>query len=193
VDVDADALLAVVVIAGVPPTAECNFPKSLPADATGHSKCTVVNPDGSEGVWTVDYDTSWKLIGQPAYTETKAAPYNRDTCTETPPEGQFQKDSSDSLGRCLHFWADVFQFDANTGPCTFLGHYGSAPHNRNYQFSDAIIRVDGGVRCNLLDPVVEDSLVEVWAVNAGIESYNTTFGGTNTYTVFQLVDIVAYR
>jgi hypothetical protein len=171
------------------PASTCAWPATLiePQRMT----CSVVNADQSEGTWTFTLNTDMSVVG-PVYAETKAAPLTRAKCTETPPEGQFQKDSTQWIGRCLHFYANVFQFDANTGPCSFLGHYGSSPHGYNFEFSDAIIRVDGGDRCNLLGPIVQDSLVEAWAVDSGIESYETTIGGTNTYTVFDLVDIVAY-
>lgn len=122
-------------------------------------------------------------------------PLTRQDCTATPEQLQFQKDSLATQGLCLHFWAYVFQFDANTGPCAFLGYYGSGPQNRNYKFSDAIIRVEGNAytNCGLMGPVVDGSFVEVWAVNDGNESYDTTAGGSNTYTKFSLVDIAVYR
>lgn len=131
--------------------------------------------------------------GKHGRVETKARPLIRTDCTATPPDGQFQKDSTAWTGQCLHFWAYVFQFDANTGPCSFLGNYGSTAYRYGYKFSGAIIRVDGGQRCDLLGPVVEGDMIEIWAVASGVESYSTTIGGTNTYTVFQLVDVTVYR
>lgn len=111
-----------------------------------------------------------------------------------PPEGVFSKDSGSTTGRCLHFYASVFQFDANTGPCTFLGNYGSTPHEYSYLFSGGIISVRASPeQCPKMGPVVEDDIVEIWAVNEGIESYETTIGGSNTYTVFEVVDIVKLR
>ena len=76
--------------------------------------------------------------------------------------------------------------------CSFLGHYGSSPHDNFLDFSDAIVRVDGGMLCGFLDPIVQDDLVDVWAKNVGVESYTTTIGGSNAYTVMELVDIVRY-
>lgn len=137
-------------------------------------------------------------------TTTTQPPLTREACMETPPEGVFGKDAGAYVGRCLHFWSNVFQFDANTGPCSFLGKYGSGAYNRWYDFGDAIVRIDGerdgevlppGVprgTCNLLTPIVEDDLVEVWAVAESVESYSTTAGGSNTYTVFKIIDIVKY-
>jgi len=144
----------------------------------------------------------------PPTTTTTAPPTTREQCTETPPEKVFVKDSRSSEGRCLHFWAYVFQFDQNTGPCAFLGNYGEAPHGRNYEFGDAIIRVEGlddgplplpstgivlpGNTCPLLTPIVEGDLVEIWAINVSTDSYDTVSGGSNTYTLFAIVDIVKY-
>lgn len=137
-------------------------------------------------------------------TTTSLPPLTREACLETPPEGVFAKDSGAYVGRCLHFWAYVFQFDANTGPCSFLGRYGSGAYNDWYDFGEAIVRVDGerdggalppGVprgTCDLLTPIVADDLVEVWAVAESVDSYSTTGGGSNTYTVFKIVDIVKY-
>ena len=182
--------------AGVPAEAICpTWPTLMPPNGTRNISCTIVNPDLSEGTWafTLNADIS---VSPPAYTETKAAPpppLTRDQCVDTPEQGQFQKDSRAYLGQCLHFWASVFQFDANTGPCSFLASYGSAPHDRNYEFGDGIVRIDGGImNCGLLGPVVDDSLVEVWAKALDVESYSTTIGGTNTYTVFEVVDIAVY-
>jgi hypothetical protein len=131
----------------------------------------------------------------PPTTLPAPPPLTRQDCTATPEQLQFQKNSLATQGLCLHFWAYVFQFDANTGPCAFLGYYGSGPHNRNYNFSDAIIQVEGNAytNCGLLGPVVDGSFIEVWAVNDGTESYDTTAGGSNTYTKFSLVDIAVYR
>lgn len=190
--IDKGAVYAVANANGLPPNTSCPMPETMKQGTTAFVVCAIVNPDKSAGVWafTLQADST---IFDLKYTQTKAAPPTRATCTVTPPEGQFQKDSTATKGQCLHFWATVFQFDANTGPCSFLGDYGSSPHRRNYEFSDAIIRVDGGASCALLGPVVEDSLIEVWAVNTGVESYDTTAGGSNTYTTFDLVDVVVYK
>ena len=134
--------------AGLPGGLTCAIPETI-VDS-GSASCIAANPDGSEGVWNIRFVSDFTVPEAPTYTETKAAPLTRASCTETPPDGQFQKDSTDSLGRCLHFWAYVFQFDANTGPCQFLAHYGSKKYSYNFEFSDAIIRVDGGANCDLL-------------------------------------------
>ena len=139
---------------------------------------------------------------------------SRDYCTNTPPDGIFTKDGNATKGQCLHFWANIFQFDANTGPHQFLGHYGDTSHYRNYQYSDATVSVEcidamdedtwraftltQGFEayaippqntCALLGPFAQDDMVEIWAVNWGTASYSTTMGGTNSYTQFVLVDI----
>ena len=128
------------------------------------------------------------------YTITKQAPPSRATCTVEPPTGQIAKGSAPWTGQCVHFFAAVFQFDTNTGPCDFLGNYSSTRENRSYNFEGGTVRVSADTtNCDLLTPVVEDSLVEVWALVQGDESYDTTIGGTNTYTVMQLVDIEVYQ
>jgi hypothetical protein len=178
--------------AGMTDGASCMIPPTLLDGSTVDVVCPIVNQDGSEGTWSFTVRSDSTIVATPTYVETKPAPLTRATCKETPPEGQFQKDSTAWIGQCLHLWAWVFQFDSSTGPCSFLGYYGSSPHEYNFQFSNAVIRVDGGSVCDLLDPVVEDSLVELWALNMGTESYNTKIGGGNTYTVFQLVDVDIY-
>jgi hypothetical protein len=191
VAIDAESALAQARFGGLPEGASCNIPADIVEGSSEAVTCPVANFDGSEGVWSFTVDSASTVSSQ-SYSETKAAPLTRDNCQETPPEGQFQKDSTSSLSRCLHFWAYIFQFDANTGPCKFLAWYGSSPHRRNYEFSDAIIRVDGEDRCDLLGPIVEGTTVEVWAVNNGTQSYDTTAGGSNTYTQFSVVDITEY-
>jgi hypothetical protein len=139
---------------------------------------------------------------------------SRDYCTNTPPDGIFTKDGNATKGQCLHFWANIFQFDANTGPHQFLGRYGDTSHYRNYQYSDATVSIEcidamdedtwrsftltQGFEayaippqntCALLAPIAQDDMVEIWAVNWGTASYSTTMGGTNSYTQFVLVDI----
>jgi hypothetical protein len=130
----------------------------------------------------------------------------KEQCEETPPQKIFVKDSRATEGRCLHFWARVFQFDQNTGPCNFLAKYGDAPHRRWSDFGDAIVSVEGlrgeggvvngvsipGETCALLAEIVEDDLVEIWGVNVTTESYSTTSGGSNTYTLFAIIDIIKY-
>ena len=175
---------------GVRADATCAWPGTVVAAAA--VQCTVVNDDLSEGTWTLTLNPDMSIT-DPVYVETKARPLTPEDCPSTPEQGQFQKDSTAYTGQCLHFWGNVFQFDANTGPCSFLGKYGSSPWEQNYEFSDAIIRVDGGANCGLLGPVVDGSFVEVWAKATGTESYSTTIGGTNTYTVFEVVNIAVYK
>lgn len=43
--------------------------------------------------------------------------------------------------------------------------------------------------CELLDPIVQGDLVELWAVNIGNELYTTVGGDTRSYTRFLLVDV----
>lgn len=193
VPVDEAAALSSATAAGLPAwVTTCGFPTEIKIGYSSSITCSVVNLDGSEGAWSFELSSDMTAT-PPAYVETKARPLNRTDCTATPPDGQFQKDSTAWTGQCLHFWAYVFQFDANTGPCSFLADYGSAAYRYSYKFSDAIIRVDGGERCHLLAPVVEGDMIEIWAVATGVESYTTTIGGTNTYTVFELIDVTVYR
>jgi hypothetical protein len=193
VSVDEAAALANATSVGLPAgITTCEFPKEIEVGNSITVVCRVVNLDGSEGTWGFGLNSDMTTT-PPTYVETKARALTRADCTTTPPDGQFQKDSTAWTGQCLHFWAYVFQFDANTGPCSFLADYGSAAYNYNFKFSDAIIRVDGGRHCDLMGPVVESDMIEVWAVANGVESYSTTIGGSNTYTVFDLVDVTVYR
>jgi hypothetical protein len=133
-------------------------------------------------------------------------PVVKEECQDIPPAGVFQKDSASYVGTCIHFWANVFQFDANTGPCSFLGFYGNYPAQYNFQYEGGTVRVDGreqptgvsvadgsrsvpGGTCGLLGPIVDGDNVEVWGVVDSVDSYSTTVGGTNTYTIVKIVDI----
>ena len=181
------------VAAGLPAAATCAYPEAIVEGTSETVTCYIYNLDGSEGTWSFLLTSDGTIVSAPTYQQTTAAPPTRATCIATQPQGQFQKDSVGYVGQCMHFWAYVFQFDANTGSCTFLGEYGDKAYTRDYQFSDAVIAVDGGEACSLLGPVVDGSYVEVWALNLGVHEYQTTLGGTNTYTGFALVDITVYR
>jgi hypothetical protein len=144
-------------------------------------------------------------------TTTIPAPIlTKEMCTETASEGQFAKDSVALVGTCMHFWAYVFQFDANTGRCSLLARYGDGPARYNFDFEGGTIRVDGSTgpgkvvqsnagrvqlppnSCVQLGPIVEGDKIEIWGIVQGVQSYSTTAGGSNTYTVIDLVDAYKY-
>ena len=144
-------------------------------------------------------------------TTTIPAPIlTKEMCTETASEGQFSKDSAALVGTCMHFWAYVFQFDANTGRCSLLARYGDGPARYNFDFEGGTIRVDGSTgpgkvvqsnsgrvqlppdSCVQLGPIVEGDKIEIWGLVQGVQSYSTTAGGSNTYTVINLVDAYKY-
>jgi hypothetical protein len=144
-------------------------------------------------------------------TTTIPAPIlTKEMCTETASEGQFSKDSISLVGTCMHFWAYVFQFDANTGRCSLLARYGDGPARYNFDFEGGTIRVDGSTgpgkvvqsnagrvqlppnSCVQLGPIVEGDKIEIWGLVQGVQSYSTTAGGSNTYTVIDLVDAYKY-
>lgn len=143
-------------------------------------------------------------------TSTIPAPMlTKEMCTETASEGQFMKDSVALTGTCMHFWANVFQFDSNTGKCSLLANYGDGPARYNFDYDGGIIRVDGSTgpgkivqstagrvqlppdSCVQLGPITQGDNIEVWGIVLGVESYSTKMGGSNSYTVIGLVD--AYK
>ena len=187
-----------------------------PTKASENSSVSNTQPQESEVP-----ETTVRKTTTTTSTSTTLAPLpvlNRDYCTNTPVEGIFTKDGDATKGQCLHFWVNIFQFDANTGPHQFLGYYADSPHWRRWDFSDAVVKVEcsDGVTsqtwrnfasdqdfdtyampprdaCFLLEPITQDDLVEVWAVNIGTDSYETTMGGSNSYTQFAIVDIAKYN
>ena len=149
---------------------------------------------------------------RPPTTTTTALPapvLTKEMCTETASEGQFMKDSVALVGTCMHFWANVFQFDSNTGKCSLLANYGDGPARYNFDYDGGITRIDGSTgsgkvvqsaagrvqlppdSCAQLGPITQGDNIEVWGIVLGVESYSTKMGGSNSYTVIGLVD--AYK
>jgi hypothetical protein len=69
--------------------APCDVPPTLIDGDTAEVACVVTNPDGSEGVWSFAVASVSHVAIAPSYVETRPAPLSRDTCRETPPDGQF--------------------------------------------------------------------------------------------------------
>lgn len=198
--------VAVLVIAGLAGCGGSSDGTASSAESNSKPKRTTTTQE----LWTCDDGTQRSDASECPTTTTTTLPpvpvLTRANCTETPPDGVFEKDSASTKGRCLHFWANIFQFDSNTGKCQFLGKYASGPRQYSFEFSGATIRVDGSEgplpvtvdgapgtappnSCALLAPIVADDKVEVWGISDGTDSYDTVSGGSNSYTIIKLVDI----
>jgi hypothetical protein len=198
------AIVAVIVVIGAIGAALGSGGDSGKSDDAASAKPTNTSPTSAP--------VSTTTTTRPPTTTTTTLPapiLTKEMCTETASEGQFMKDSAALVGTCMHFWANVFQFDSNTGKCSLLAKYGDGPARYNFDYDGGTIRIDGSTglgdvvqssagrvqlpsdSCVQLGPITQGDNIEVWGIVLGVESYTTTMGGSNTYTEIGLVD--AYK
>ena len=87
------------------------------------------------------------------------------------------KNPDSQRGKGVLVYAKIFQFDANTGPTTFLANGFSSKAVRNSYGGD-IIRIDGSE--SDLAALLEDDKIVCECVVLGAYSYDTKAGGSNT-------------
>jgi hypothetical protein len=87
------------------------------------------------------------------------------------------KNPDASIGKGVRVAATIFQFDANTGPTTFLANGFPSKAVRNSYGGD-IIRIDGSEAD--LAQLLEDDKITCECVVMGAYNYSTKAGGSNT-------------
>lgn len=109
---------------------------------------------------------------------------------------QLMRGASILQGNCYTENILIWQFDANTGPCSFLGYFS---HSRRYggeidtlsqygytddPYAQWAIQV-----CPELNTVFADDFIVVDAVYLGTYSYETQGGGSNTVQAFRILRV----
>lgn len=85
------------------------------------------------------------------------------------------KDPDALAGTVVHFKAQVFQFDTNTGPNSML----VSVTNQGYGFWSDNVLVSF-LDTSIADNIDNEDVIEFWGEVVGAESYETAIGGSNT-------------
>ena len=101
-----------------------------------------------------------------------------------------EKDPDAYTGTCVHFWANISQYDANTGVCSFRAGLSAVRSTYWLDYSgNAMFLTDSDTDCPELDGIDVDDFIEVWAIGSGSLTYDTTIGGSATATLWT-IDVV---
>ena len=101
-----------------------------------------------------------------------------------------EKDPDAYTGTCVHLWANISQYDANTGVCSFRAELSAVRSTYWLDYSgNAIFLTDSDTECPELDGIDVDDFIEVWAIGSGSYTYDTTIGGSATATLWS-IDVV---
>lgn len=93
-------------------------------------------------------------------------------------------------GQYFQMYVQIFQYDAATGPCGFLGYWDSRSHSYNFEYSGDNARFVSGDStdiCPALNGIDEDDTIRVWAQSLGSYSYDTQSGGNTTVPKFNVL------
>lgn len=90
------------------------------------------------------------------------------------------KDPDSHVGDQVVLYGVVDQFDSFTGRCTLRMSSAAAEQEDSwdYEHNTYLYSGDGVENCPVLDDVVQDDHLKIWATIAGSYEYDTTIGGT---------------
>jgi hypothetical protein len=107
---------------------------------------------------------------------------------------ELEKNPDAYRGDCVHLWANIVQWDSNTGTCSFRAEMSSYYSTAWYDYSgNGWFNAKKQTSCPELEGIDNDDFVEVWATGAGTYTYSTTIGGSATATVWTIEKIVLKR
>ncbi|WP_147433601.1 hypothetical protein [Galactobacter caseinivorans] len=91
-----------------------------------------------------------------------------------------------SKGKSFVLYAQVTQFDAATGECTFRASVSQRRMSSSYDYEHNAMFVagDADTECKYLDDVVTDDIVKIYVTSMGSYSYDTQVGGNTTVPLF---------
>lgn len=92
------------------------------------------------------------------------------------------------IGQTMVVYANITQFDAATGKCTFranIGHTNMA-QTYDYEHNSIFTGGDGDTNCPALSDFVTDDEVRITATSLGSFSYDTQIGGNTTVPMFKV-------
>lgn len=101
------------------------------------------------------------------------------------------KDPDSQIGENFLLYGVVTQFDAATGVCIFRANSSNSDQSGRYEFDVNAIFSSGDAdsNCPVLDDIVLDDHVKIWATVQGSFSYETQIGGETTVPAFDVASI----
>ncbi len=100
---------------------------------------------------------------------------------------QIVKDPASVDGIGFVLYANITQFDAATGKCTFHANFLAEHSSRSYNYDErAEFNAKNSSDCPELDGVDGDDFVKVWVTGGGVRTYSTSIGGQNTIPTFTI-------
>ncbi|MFJ5694783.1 hypothetical protein ACIP9X_13125 [Arthrobacter sp. NPDC093125] len=95
------------------------------------------------------------------------------------------------LGQTMVVYANITQFDAATGKCTFRANIAHTVMAQSYEYEHNSIFTggDGDSNCPALADFVTDDQVRITATSMGSFSYDTQIGGNTTVPMFKVENI----
>lgn len=151
----------------------------------------------SEGMeFTYDPDDMLHVEAQKEYCGRPRSILNSCELLDDDVQAQAKKGTFSIVGNCYFMGVHVWQFDANTGPCSFLGSF-SRYDNRGfaqdrlayYGYSEDPDFNWLFVDCADLDDVFAGDNIVVDAVFVGSYSYETQIGGYNSVPAFEILRV----
>lgn len=115
-------------------------------------------------------------------------------CTSVP-ASDIIRNPIDFYGDCIETYLHVFQLDANTGSCAFLGEFSEVRSTRAssythlgwFGFGESPNLFDLKFQCPPIADLREGDLVHVYAVVRGTYTYTTTLGLRSSVPAFDVV------
>lgn len=94
-------------------------------------------------------------------------------------------------GQTMVVYANITQFDAATGKCTFRANIAHTNMAESYEYEHNSIFTggDGDTNCPALADFVADDEVRITATSMGSFSYDTQIGGNTTVPIFKVENI----
>lgn len=104
---------------------------------------------------------------------------------------QLAKNPDAFIGSNLIAYGVVTQFDSATGKCAMRLNTGHTIAEFSFDYSNNTLAISGDAEsvCPVLDPVVQDDHVKLWATVLGAYEYETAIGGTATAILLEVHQI----
>lgn len=114
---------------------------------------------------------------------------------------QVEKNPGAYEGTCVVLYANVVQFDAATGPCSFQADIAGSDladsfdytARSNFGLTDDELLSALETECPALEQIDVDDFVRIYATGIGAYTYDTNIGGSNTIPSFKIERIELLR
>lgn len=176
------------------PTTTTIPPAQLEAevDAAWRQACAAAGQSGL--VPPIDYNSNWAQIGVDASGVHSLAQNCANDARSAAIDGAAPvsadavvRDPNSVKGQFFVLVADIAQFDAATGPCTFRGAWGNQPHEYSFEYDGDNAVFSAPQPCPVLDGIDQNDVVRLWVEGAGSLTYDTQIGGSTTVPSFTVL------